>query len=217
MQLNLFHLIAIFIAEVLVLYKLSHILIQQIGRKLATLTHSKKITMYVLALLFLPGTILHELSHWIVARLVMVPTGAVTLWPSIEPEGFRLGSVAIAKTDVLRRFIIGAAPFLVGATVMISMLWFITSKSDTLWWHYLIVGYGVFEIGNTMFSSKKDLEGSSMAIIFLAAIGVGLYLWGVAIPAHYALQLQQALETAVVFVFIPIVIDLALVLFSKVL
>jgi LCP family protein required for cell wall assembly len=69
------------------------------------------------SLLFLPGIIVHELSHFTVASLLGVRTGDITLFPhdiGSNSSRMALGSVKVAKTDFLRGSLIGAAPFFVG-------------------------------------------------------------------------------------------------------
>ena len=79
------------------------------------LTTRPDITMVVFALIFFPGVLLHELSHFLMAKFLMVPTGGFSLIPRSMPNGtLRLGYVEVSKTDILRDSIIGAAPLIAG-------------------------------------------------------------------------------------------------------
>jgi hypothetical protein len=65
--------------------------------------------------LLLPGIVLHELSHYLVAKLLFVPTGKLSVGIGRTLRNrVTLGSVTITRTDPLRESIIGLAPFVVG-------------------------------------------------------------------------------------------------------
>lgn len=163
-------------------------------------THNKKIGYAVLAMLFFPGTIMHELAHWLIAELLRVRTGEISLYPVIEEQGVRLGSVAIAKTDPVRRLLVGLAPIIVGILMIMaitniyvqyfpdSIIVLISKSHFNLLQHYvltfsfrvisLIFFYMIFVVGNTMFSSKRDMEGFYIVMIPLAFLTLAMYLAG---------------------------------------
>lgn len=181
-----------------------------------------------MALLFLPGTILHEISHMIVAGLLLVPVGEIDLWPQVEENGIRLGSIQVGKTDILRRFIIGIAPIVVGLFIMTSILVIFKETlldSPSIWQIGLIL-YAVFEIGNTMFSSKKDLEGAFVvlisSLILLALILVGLLLTNhlpdfSMISKINLIRVEQIMQKVNLFLIIPIGINLLILGLTKLL
>jgi hypothetical protein len=73
------------------------------------------LAMVLFSLLFFPGVLLHEASHYLVARLLGVRTGRFSLLPTPLPGGrLRLGYVETARTDPLRDSLVGAAPLLAG-------------------------------------------------------------------------------------------------------
>lgn len=79
------------------------------------LTRRAETAIALFALLFFPGVLLHEGSHFIAARLLGVPTGRFSLIP--RPTGgnkLLLGSVEVARTDWLRDALVGMAPLLSG-------------------------------------------------------------------------------------------------------
>src|SRR5438045_1842305 len=112
----------IFLSELLILFFLSRLLTRNLSSLLYHTTRSQKATIYLMALLFFPGTVIHELSHAIMAGLLFVHTGHIELWPKLEGQHVKLGSVAIAHTDIFRRFLIGAAPFFFGTTLLLGLL-----------------------------------------------------------------------------------------------
>ena len=79
------------------------------------LTKRTDLALALFSLLFLPGVILHEVSHYVMARLLQVKTGKFSLLPHPLPDGrLRLGFVETSSTDVLRDALIGIAPLVVG-------------------------------------------------------------------------------------------------------
>jgi len=87
---------------------------------LVLLTRREEIGLAIYALLFFPGVLLHESSHFVAARLLRVRTGKFSLFPRLMPDGrLQLGFVETEKADVIRDSIIGAAPLLTGGAAML--------------------------------------------------------------------------------------------------
>lgn len=79
------------------------------------LTRRVDISVVLFSLMFFPGVLLHESSHFISARLLGVRTGRFSLLPRPLPDGrLQLGFVETASTDWFRDALIGAAPLLSG-------------------------------------------------------------------------------------------------------
>jgi hypothetical protein len=73
----------------------------------------------IFSLLFLPGVIVHELSHYLVARLLAVRTGRFSITPrSLDDGRLQLGYVETAQTDIFRDALIGAAPLIFGGLLV---------------------------------------------------------------------------------------------------
>lgn len=75
-----------------------------------------------------PGVILHELSHWLVAKILFVPTKDIVLFrpqPAQTVKGrttpVTLGYVEIFKTDPIRQSLIGLAPLPVGILTLLGL------------------------------------------------------------------------------------------------
>lgn len=133
-------------------------------------------------LFFLPGTFIHELSHFLMAKVLFVPVGKFNLVPKRGEKEIVLGSVAIAKVDIVRRLIIGAAPVIFGITLVLSVVYISVSQSVYKDWRLVaLIGYIVFITGNSMFSSKKDLEGAWKVALFAIIITTIFYLLGLRI------------------------------------
>ncbi len=145
---------------------------------LLRITRSTETTIHIMSFFFLPGVILHELAHWFVAGVLLVPTGEMEFMPQIQGNTVKLGSVAIGQTDPLRRFLIGVAPIIIGLTAMFGLFAYFANVVPAVNWQTAVVGYLFFEIGNTMFSSTKDMEGAIALGIFVAIICALIYFLG---------------------------------------
>lgn len=79
------------------------------------LTRHPTLTQITFALLFLPGIFLHEISHFLAAKLLGVRTGRFSLIPQAQGDGkLRLGYVETASGGLLRDALIGLAPLVSG-------------------------------------------------------------------------------------------------------
>jgi hypothetical protein len=79
------------------------------------LTRRVDVAITLFAVLFFPGVLLHESSHFLMARLLGVRTGRFSLLPRPLGDGrLQLGFVETAPTDWVRDTLIGAAPLIAG-------------------------------------------------------------------------------------------------------
>lgn len=191
--------------------------------RIVSKTVSRFLSIHVLSFLFLPGVIVHELSHWLIASILFVRVGEIEFKPKIEDHGLKLGSVAIAKTDPIRRAIIGFAPIFVGLIIILGAVHIFTANLSFFWSNqiyiavFLVLGifYILFVVSNTMFSSKADMEGTlELSIVFLV-IFIALYFTGFRFPDYLikSLFLKEVLgivQKSSMFLLVPIAIDLAI-------
>ena len=92
---------------------------QEIQYIFLLLTRRQKASLGLFSLLFFPGVLLHELSHYVMAFLLGVRAGRFSLLPSLMPDGkLRLGYVETAPADIFREALIGAAPLLTGGAAV---------------------------------------------------------------------------------------------------
>lgn len=160
----------LFVGFFFILFLLSRQLTEALSFLFFRLTNNHTLAIQLLAFFFLPGVILHELAHWLVASLCFVPTGEIEFFPKQQGDYVKLGSVQVGKTDPFRRFLIGIAPSFVGVTILFGLFWFLQPSTSVFTWKTVLFVYAVFEIGNTMFSSKKDLEGIVIFLILMAIV-----------------------------------------------
>ncbi|HEY65923.1 MAG TPA: hypothetical protein G4O02_15280 [Caldilineae bacterium] len=158
-------------------------------------------------LIFLPGIVLHELSHWLVARVLGLRPSRLRVWPERRGRSVRMGYVDFRSGGALRDSLVGLAPFITGCALL---LWIATRVFDiegldgwreaalALWagrgypdaWLYI---YLIFAISNGMMPSSSDREAwGTLLLYILLAIG-GLYaldLLPALSPRHIALIFQ---------------------------
>lgn len=213
-----------FLFELAFLFFLSKKLINSLARIFFKFHFSHKTTVNILAILFLPGTIIHELAHLLIGGVLLVPVGEMNLLPEIHEDGVKLGSVQIGKVDPIRMSLVGVAPILFGVS---GILFILTFFNFSIWWQVILGLYLIFEIGNSMFSSKRDLEG---VVGFLIAI---VLVAGAFLVASYFLKpdflqtiwtiinnfdlgnVAEFFKTAAKFLLVPLGLDLIIILMTK--
>lgn len=139
------------------------------------------------SILVLPGTIVHELSHWLVAEILQVRTGEITILPELKGEGEseRLGSVATERSDPFRGFLIGVAPFVTGVAILLVLGQLLTTAwiDHWIWWQITFLGYGIMVVGNSMLISKEDRRTWPIILILLIIVVGVVYVAGIQLPS----------------------------------
>lgn len=96
-----------------------HYLHREIQAILLILTRRADLTIMLYSLVFLPGVLLHEISHWLMAKLLGVRTGSFSVVPRATGNNkLQLGYVETAEVDWFRDALIGAAPLITGGIVV---------------------------------------------------------------------------------------------------
>lgn len=142
------------------------------------LTGNPKVGVYLYSLFFLPGTILHELSHWLMAEILQVPTGKFEVLPDLEGSvkgEERLGYVMTGKTGPFRGFLIGFAPLFTGIMMLIILGYVLNNLWGTApWWQLVLTVYGLIVVGNSMIVSGADRRNWPL-IAILGAVVIVLF------------------------------------------
>jgi len=198
------------------------------------LTGNRKLAVMLYALFLLPGVFLHEVSHALMAIILGVRVGRISLRPQLADQRIQLGFVTAEETDVVRASLIGLAPLLVGNIVILLIVYLVFGISatqdaivngngeamvealqgafrapDALLWAYVI-----FTVSNTMLPSRSDRQTWAPVILFLVLITVLVWVTGLgpAIIEELSGFFATAVDwLAVVYVF-TLVADLPFVL-----
>jgi hypothetical protein len=168
------------------------------------------VALYLYFVIVLPGIVLHELSHWLIAWLLGARIRRLSIGPVRKGRSRKvsLGSVQIANVDPIRAGLIGLAPLVSGSAVILLIgnqvlgvsefaevvalqgvgaildeLQRVVRVADVGLWLYLI-----FAVSNGMIPSESDMATVRPVLIFLGIVAaVVLVVGGVpAIPAEIA-------------------------------
>ncbi len=197
------------------------------------LTRQPEISVALFSLLFFPGVLLHEISHFLMARLLGVRTGRFSIIPKkLEGGRLQLGFVETAKTDFLRDALIGVAPLLTGGIFVayagvsrlgLNTLWLnltqgqlnainqaITSivvRPDFWLWFYLI-----FAVSSTMLPSASDRRAwVPLLVVFLGLVGLILLVGaGPWLLTRFGSTLMAAIDAVFMVFGITVIIHLIL-------
>ena len=154
--------------------------------------------------ILLPGVVVHELSHWLMASLLGVRVRKLAIGPVRKARSRRvsLGSIRVGKVDPVRASLIGLAPLLGGSAVILLIGHFVLGVgeltepmiaegvdgilagvnhlvhiADFGLWLYLI-----FAVSNAMLPSVSDMVTVRPVLIFLGIVAA-LVLVVAGIPA----------------------------------
>jgi hypothetical protein len=151
------------------------------------LTGDREIAVMLYALPLMPGILLHEFSHALVAKLLGARVGRVSIRPQLADERIQLGFVPVEETDVVRASLIGLAPLLNGSAVIL-LIGYLAFDIDAMQqafieadWSSLVANFSemlkapdiwlwlylIFAISNTMLPSQSDRESWTPIILFL--------------------------------------------------
>ncbi len=192
-----------FVLMLLPLIILQRLLHREIQAVFLILTRNAQITMGVFQFIFLPGVFLHETSHFLMAKLLRVPTGRFSILPQPLPDGrLQMGYVETAKADIVRDSLIGAAPLIIGTLFVayaaiyqleMRVLWDVLrdGKFNLFWmgiralpnvqdfylWLYL-----TFAVSSMMMPSESDRHAwlelvISVGVLFSIALLIGAGPW----------------------------------------
>lgn len=191
------------------------------------ITRDKAVTVSIFALLFLPGVMVHELSHFLMAKILGVRTGRISVVPKIlDEKRTRLGYVEIYPSDWLRESLIGLAPFISGLALIyflatyflkftllspteLTGLWYnivpfaksLAGVNDLLLWIYLL-----FTISTTMMPSESDRDAwTPMIVLVILALGA---IFGLGFGDQLARIFETPLALSVRFISFNLLISL---------
>ena len=188
------------LAPLILLQRLLH---REIQAVFLILSRDKRLTVGLFSMIFLPGVFLHELSHFLAAKILFVRTGRFSLIPRSLPDGrLQLGYVETARADIVRDSLVGAAPLIAGTLfvayvaiypLQLRVLWdlFRNGQVDLFWMgvralpqvkDFYLWSYLAFAVSSTMMPSESDRHAwlellISIGVLFAIALLVGAGPW----------------------------------------
>ncbi len=130
----------------------------------------------VIAILFFPGTLIHELAHFFAAIVLMLQVRGLHLLPSWTHNHLELGHVKYVKADFFRGFLVGIAPLPVSLiSLWAAYEWLIVRGGEN--WQWVLFFYITFTITASMFASPSDLTDGAAFLVFLVVVGIVLYFF----------------------------------------
>src|SRR5512134_3910615 len=224
-----------FILMLVPLILVQRLLHREIQAVFLILTRDSRVTMGIFAMLFLPGVFLHELSHFIMAKILRVRTGKFSIFPKSLPDGrLQLGYVETVRSDLVRDSLIGAAPLIIGTLfvayvaiyhLQMRVLWdvFRNGQFGLFWmgvralpnvrdfylWFYL-----AFAVSSTMMPSESDRHAwlellIAVGVLILIALLVGAGPW---MLSNIAPRLSNFLSAVAVIFGLSAFVHLLLIL-----
>lgn len=134
----------------------------------------------VYILLVLPGTLMHELCHWIVGVLTMARPGFPSIIPHRSPTGWTLGSVSLRNARWFNGALVAFAPLLLLPAVVwlyFNVLIHIPMSEPSHW----ILLYLVIVSALSAMPSPADLRVawrcSAPALMVFAIASTGFAAW----------------------------------------
>jgi hypothetical protein len=203
---------------------------REIQAVLLIITRHPQLTIGLFSVLFFPGVVLHELSHFLMAKLLFVSTGSFSLVPQTTKDGrLQLGYVETDQTDVVRDSLIGAAPLFAGGLFVayaaiyhlhllplrdvlhngqFDLFWLgitlLPQVKDFYVWIYL-----TFTVSSTMTPSTSDRHAwTTLGLVFAVLLGLALLAGaGPWMLAYLAPSLNNFMNSAVALFALSIVIN----------
>ena len=133
---------------------------------------SARASMWRLALLSLPGTVAHELSHLVVGFVLMAEPAGFSVWPKRSRQGWTLGSVTFRRINLFNGGAVALAPLL-----YLPLAWYgLIRWAAPLWVHHHWCWWfgGVSLISTILFAaipSFQDLRQGGPSLVLYGTVG----------------------------------------------
>lgn len=216
------------------LYLLQRWISQHVQGVGVLLFDSSSAGMALLWFVLLPGILIHELSHWVTAKLLGLKTGKFSISPKRQGKDLILGSVEVQRSHPLKDSLVGLAPFVAGSLVLLLIgyqvfdagalgeawdqnawgqvadhLASLFQAQDALLWIYLM-----FAVSNAMMPSASDRQSWRLVLFYLVLVTVVLFLfgWFPALPAELVQAITAGLRTLTYAFGLTIGIDVVVAL-----
>jgi hypothetical protein len=178
----------------------------------------EKAVFSFISLIFLPGTIIHELAHYLMATILMLKVREVKILPELQDNYIRLGSVSYEKKDVFRSIIVGLAPLFIILVFfgVIARFGIFPSTSIII---NILLAYVIFSVSSSMFSSAKDLQDLVFVIPLLIIIAGIIYVSGIKVEILLSSKAADILTSFISsvnsYLLLSVIINISLIFILK--
>jgi hypothetical protein len=168
-----------YFALLILLSVLTHHSFQTLYLFLYKLTRSDFIAKVGITILFFPGTVVHEMSHFFAAILLNLRVRSANVLPVFEADGIKLGTVVYERKDPFRGILVGIAPLFGGVAAswgLVAILYLPLTNTPFI---HVVIYYLLFTITSMQFSSRQDLIDAVWLIPMIIGIAILIYIFGV--------------------------------------
>lgn len=207
-----------FLLDLIILFFVVRLTTKELFIFLWKITNNKKFSYSIITLIFFPGTIVHELSHFLIATTLFLRVREINLFPEFKKNNILLGSVFYEKKDFVRGILVGIAPVIVGFIFLFSIFYFRIFPGDNIYLNALII-YLIFSISSTMFSSRQDLVDLIYIIPLCLIIWFIVYIFNinvVSLSNGILIKLSDFIIKVNFYLLISILINFSFLIILKV-
>ena len=214
---NIFLLIALLFIQTITIFFLSRKNFNHFFYFFRKFFHNENTVYTLISLIFLPGTIIHEFSHFFAAMILFLPVKDIQIFPKFEEGQIKLGHVLYIKKDFLRGILVGIAPFFGALLFFFGLSFFNLFPNKNLGLNIALI-YLIFTVSSVMFSSKQDLVDIGYLIPFLLFLLIIGYIFQPILPSinlsyfkNIIASLEFFLTNVNYYLFLSIMIHLFLI------
>jgi hypothetical protein len=178
--------IGLSLAELGLLYLTRRKMTAELGKLVRRLGDGQREFVWLWSAIFLPGTLIHEVSHFLAAAVTGARTGRVEILPQLPRKtlgedktetAHRLGFVETQRLGPVRGFLVGTAPLVVGLGILV---WISSTLKFSIFnFQFSILEilkiYLFFTVANSLFLSRADVKQALPLLVIAAILGGGLY------------------------------------------
>ncbi len=203
----------VFLLQIIVIYIISKLTIKELFLFLRKFFQTDFPVFLLVSFIFLPGTIIHETSHFITALLLILPVKSMTIFPKWDNNEIKLGEVLFVKKDFLRAILVGIAPVFFGIGILFLLFFYQIYPSNNLGLN-ILYSYLIFSISANMFSSKQDLKDLILITPVALLVMVLFYVFDIKINTDFINVIMNKVN---LYIFFVLIINVMLFSFFKLL
>jgi hypothetical protein len=139
---------------------------------LSLIMQHARTSMWRLALLALPGTIAHEMAHFVIGFLLLAKPARFSVWPKQVGDRWVLGSVSFSGINIFNGAFVALAPIL-----FLPIAWFCLIHLGAPFWvnhqwgRWLITGYFTSTILFAAIPSAQDIKQGAPSLFLYGLFG----------------------------------------------